>query len=407
MKFTLIEPDDFRTFAETSPYKSFMQTPEIAELRYKNGWTPYYFGVEEDQTLIAAAMLVAKPAFLGKSIFHCPGGPLLDYDKKKLLDFFLAHLKKFIKSHNGYAFHIDPYYEANRYDRNGEPLPGYKPHPKAKQNLLSLGFRELSTTTQPKYLFVMELQGRTPDQILADFKRNTRNHVKKAEKKGVKVRELKREELGILKQITESTSKRRHFDDRPLSYYEQMYDLFHARGEVKFMLAEISAEDAISKHSKDADSDSDNSRGRESATEIPGRDRLTRRENDNRELSALRNDNSADTIPLSAAMFMLYGDEVVYLFSGSDEKYMKEFNAQYAIQWHMIKYAAEHEYKIYNFYGIHGLPDKSDPDYGIYDFKKGFGADYGRIVELLGTFELPVNKPFYYLHQLLSKLKHH
>lgn len=106
-------------------------------------------------------------------------------------------------------------------------------------------------------------------------------------------------------------------------------------------------------------------------------------------------------------MFMLYGDEVVYLFSGSDEKYMKEFNAQYAIQWHMIKYAAEHEYKIYNFYGIHGLPDKSDPDYGIYDFKKGFGADYGRIVELLGTFELPVNKPFYYLHQLLSKLKHH
>ncbi|MBR2855708.1 peptidoglycan bridge formation glycyltransferase FemA/FemB family protein [Candidatus Saccharibacteria bacterium] len=380
MNFATIDGETFREFASKSKYKSFMQTPEIAKLREQSGWTVYYFAVTEESqpnaairevaksaartssgakpqsekdSIIAAAMLVAKPSFLGKSVFHCPGGPLLDYENKTLLHFFVKNLKSFIKSHNGYVLHIDPYYEINRYDRNGEPLSNYKSHQEATHYLESLGFSELKDASQPKYLFVMELDGRTPDQILSDFKRNTRNHVKKAEKKGVKVRELKREELGTLKRITESTSKRRNFTDRSLSYYEQMYDLFAPRHEVKFLVAE------------------------------------------------------ADGIPLSAAMFMLYGDEVVYLFSGSDEKYMKEYNAQYAIQWHMIKYAAEHGYKIYNFYGIHGLPDKSDPDYGIYDFKKGFGADYGRIVELIGTFELPANKPFFYLHQLLSKLKHH
>lgn len=170
---------------------------------------------------------------------------------------------------------------------------------------------------------------------------------------GVTVRELKREELSIFKQITESTSARRNFTDKPLSYYEQMYDLFHGRGEVQFLIAE------------------------------------------------------AKSIPMSAAMFMTYGDEVIYLFSGSDEQYMKEYNAQYLIQWHMIKYAVEHGFKRYNFYGIQGLPDKNSKDYGIYDFKKGFTSDQtGRVIELIGAHELPTNKTFYYLHQLLSKLKH-
>ena len=379
MQFITLDAETFRKFADGSPYKSFTQTPEIAQLREQNGWTAYYFGVEvgrpssegpktwasaperpeEDGSLtstgnlIAAAMLVAKPTFLGKSTYVCPGGPLLDLENTELTRFFFKHLKSYIKSHNGYILHIDPYYELIERDRSGEPVANGFNHQKALKNLKSLGFIP-TTSTQPKYLFTLNLTNRTPDQLFADLKRNTRNHVRKAEKMDVKIRELKREELNIFKQITESTSHRRHFEDRPLSYYEQMYDLFHPRSEVKFLLAEV------------------------------------------------------DNIPLSAAMFILYGNEVVYLFSGSDEHYMKDYNAQYLIQWHMIKYAAEHKFKTYNFYGIQGLPDKSHKDYGIYDFKKGFTTDAtGRVIELIGSYELGVNQPFYHLHHLLAKLKHH
>jgi lipid II:glycine glycyltransferase (peptidoglycan interpeptide bridge formation enzyme) len=200
-------------------------------------------------------------------------------------------------------------------------------------------------------MFAMDIASRTPDEVLADFKRNTRNHVRKAERAGVKIRELTREELPLFKQITESTSERRHFSDRPLSYYEQMYDLFHEKGQVKFLVAEV------------------------------------------------------DSRILSAAMFMLYGDEIVYLFSGSDEKYMKEYNAQYLIQWHIIKYAAEHGFKRYNFYGISGLPKNGDLD-GIYEFKKGFDTKHGKVLEYIGTFELPVDKALYHFHRMLSRIKH-
>ena len=351
MDFVTLSEEEFRQFANQHPEKSFMQTPEIAHLREQNGWVPYYFGVERDHKIVAATLVVAKPTFLGKSTFYAPGGPLVDYEDFGLLSFFTKNLKNYMKHHNGYVFHIDPYYELIERDRNGELVENGFDHQKAVANLKTLGFCSLPTSRQPKYLFVLDINDRTPDELLMSFKRNTRNHVRKAEKMGVKVRELEREELDKLKQITKATSERRHFTDRPLAYYQQMYDLFHDRDEVKFMVAEAKIGDKLT--------------------------------------------------PLSAAMFMTYGDEVIYLFSGSDEKYMREYNAQYAIQWHMIKYAAEHGYKKYNFYGIQGLPDPNAKDYGIYEFKKGFG---GHVVELLGSYELPLS-PLYYLHSLLSKLR--
>jgi len=354
MIFEPITPAEFTKFAAASPYKSFMQTPEIAEYRESNGWTPYFFAVKDAKgKILAATMLVAKPTFLGKSTFIAPGGPLLDIEDTKLTQFFFKHLGRYIKSHNGYVLHISPYYELTERDRDGQPLKNGFDHQKALKNLRSLGFQPLANPNQPQYHFAIDIDDRTPDQLLADFKRNTRGHIRKADKAGVTVRELKREELNILKQITESTAARRDFTDKPLSYYEQMYDLFHKKGEVKFMVAEANGK------------------------------------------------------PLSAAMFMLYGSEVVYLFSGSDERYMKEYNAQYAIQWHMIKYAAEHKFKRYNFYGISGLPKNGDLD-GIYEFKKGFASGpHGHVIELIGSFDLPINKPFCHLHSLLSKLKHH
>ena len=358
MNFELLEPEEFRKFANQSPYKSFYQTPEIAKLREQNGWTVYYFGVKSGDQLRAASLVVARPAFLGKSVFYAPGGPLIDYEDSELVSFFFRHLQKYAKSHNGYVVHIEPYYELIERDRHGHPVEGGFNHTQALKNLRSAGLIRLTHSDEPKYAFVMEINGRTPDQILMDFKRNTRNHVRKAERAGVQIRELKREELGIFKQITESTSARRNFQDKPLSYYEQMYDLFYHRGEIKFLVAEAEID--------------------------------------------------ASLVPLSVAMFMTYGDEVIYLFSGSDEKYMKEYNAQYLIQWHMIKYAAKNHFKRYNFYGIQGLPDKSSKDYGIYDFKKGFTSEEtGRVTELLGAHELPASHLFYHLHQLLSKIKHH
>lgn len=354
MTFEEITEAEFQDFANKNPYKSFMQTPEIAKYREENSWTVYYLAAKYSGEIKAASMLVAKPNFLGKSIFIAPGGPLLNLEDQPLLDFFIKSLKKYIKSHNGYALHISPYFEIAERDRHGDLVPGGFNHQDAIKNLKNLGFLELKDASQPKYMYALNLKGKTPEELMADFKSNTRGHIRKAEKMGVKIRELAKDELKIFKEITEKTSKRREFEDKPLSYYEEMYDLFVPRGEAMFLVAEVEVEGATS-----------------------------------------------TSIPLSAAMFMLYGDEVVYLFSGSDEQYMKDYNAQYELQWYMIKYAAEKKFKRYNFYGIHGLPDDSQKD-GVYEFKKGFG---GQVLEYAGTWELPIDLKFYSLKKFLKKFK--
>ena len=97
-------------------------------------------------------------------------------------------------------------------------------------------------------------------------------------------------------------------------------------------------------------------------------------------------EEKGSVIPLSAAMFMLYGDEIVYLFSGSYAEYMS-FCGQYRLQWEIIKYAADNGYKRYNFYGIQDVFNPKGKDYGVYEFKKGFG---GYVEELLGSFILNI-----------------
>ena len=419
MNFVTLEPEEFRKFADKCPYKSFYQTPEIAKLREQNGWVPYYFGVveagrpssedrklgrtalsvsEEDgasaspSKIVAAAMVVARPTFLGKSTYYCPGGPLLDYEDAALTSFFFKHLRHYAKTHNGYLLHIEPYYELIQRDRSGEVVAGGFNHTQALKNLKNAGLTPCVTSDEPKYAFVLDLNNRTPDTLFKQFKQNTRNLIHRAENKGVKVRELKREELGIFKQITESTSHRRNFQDKPLSYYQQMYDLFHKKGQVKFLVAEVEvgAEESKNIHSRHfATNEEQVSEGSPVTT---GR--------------AERVEDESFLTPLSAAMFMLYGDEVTYLFSGSDEKYMKEYNAQYLIQWHMISHAAKHKFKRYNFYGLQALPNKSKQGYGLYTFKKGFASDnQGHVTELLGAHEAPVNTTFYALYHLLHILK--
>lgn len=415
MKFIALTPAEFRKFADKYPDKSFLQTPEIAKLREKNGWTSYFFGVEEKGKTIAATVAFAKPTFLGKSTYYIPGGPLLDYENTKLVSFFMKSLKNYAKSHNGYILHIEPNYEVVERDQEGHPVKNGFNRGQAVKNLTDLGFKALPTSDNPKYLFALDLKGKDEKSLFTSFKQNTRNLISRTERQGVKVRELKREELNIFKQITESTSARRHFSDKSLDYYETMYDLFAPRNEVKFLVAEVETrsqpETTVSQQSAGTSSHFDSGHESESGTANFGEDSTDRCKNDDCGPRTLRNGDSGGTsiaTPLAVSMFMLYGDEVIYLFSGSDEKYMKEYNAQYAIQWHMIKYALSHGFKTYNFYGIQGLPDPKSPGYGIYKFKKGFTTpEDGRVIELLGAYELPLNLPFYCLHQLLHKLKHH
>ena len=74
---------------------------------------------------------------------------------------------------------------------------------------------------------------------------------------------------------------------------------------------------------------------------------------------------------------------------------------QYRLQWEIIKYAADHGYKRYNFYGIQDVFNPQGKDYGVYEFKKGFG---GYVEELLGSYIIDIDSKAK-IYNLLRKIK--
>ena len=74
-----------------------------------------------------------------------------------------------------------------------------------------------------------------------------------------------------------------------------------------------------------------------------------------------------------------------------------KYDAMSAIQWYAIKYAKNNGFDIYNFYGIDGNFKNNNSMHGVYEFKKGFN---GKVVELIGEFDLPINKAKYRFYTL-------
>ena len=407
MEFVELTEKEYRKFWENHPLKTFLSAPEISELRKKSNWDTYYVGVKDTKKIIAATMLLAHRRHLDKYEFYSPRGYLLDFNDKKLVDYFTNELKKYIKNKNGYIFRVDPYLIYKERDINGDIVEGGVDNSKVVDNLYKLGFKKVSTENmeQVGWMFSLDLEGKDEEQIMKEMKSSTRNKIRKIEKSGIEVNEIGYDELDRFQSIMEETSKRKGFSNRKLSYYQDMYNLFHDKDEVKFFITELDLKKYISNLEKDIKEREDKLNSLSDAKYNDGAKKnltneinsITKRIDD---AKSIIEDKGTDVITLSGSMFMLIQPEVIYLSSGNYEEFLK-FDSQYLIQWDLIKYGIEHGFKKHNFYGIPANINEHPKDYGIYEFKRGFN---GYVEELIGEFELPITW-HYNLFKLIHKMK--
>lgn len=389
MIFRELSKEEYEMFLKNCQLKTFFQDNKMDNYSKLNNVKSYYVGIENNGKIIAATRLTATKTLFGKYFFNAPRGLLVDYNDYNVLKFFVSKLKKYIKKRSGYVLKIDPYIEYKSRDINGNIIPGID-NTKIVNDLKKIGFihngftRGYDLSGQGRWYFVLNLKNKSIFDINKSMKPNHRNIIKKAGKYGIEVKEISYDELSTFKYITQNTSDRIGFTDKSLVYYQTMYDSF--KDSVKFLIAYLNVEkykqklreelsDNTSRYEKTIDKES--GKAKEILVTING---LKKRLD---ECAKYKN----NYIPVSCAMFMLYGNEVDYLFSGSIDEY-KNLYAQYLIQWYMINYAVSHNYEKYNFFGISGIFDKNDKEYGVYEFKKGFG---GNVVELIGDFYLPIS----------------
>ena len=407
MEFQEITQKEYKDFWNNHPLKTFLSAPEISELRKKTGWITYYVGVKKEKELIAATMLLAHKRHFGTYEFYSPRGYLLDFKNEELLDFFTKELKKYIKDKKGYVLRIDPYLIYKERDIDGNIVENGIDNSKVVEQLLSLNYKKVPVEEKEQvgWMFSLDLENKTEEQILKEMKPNTRNTIRKAEKIGITVNEISYDELDRFQSIMEETSKRKGFSNRKLSYYQEMYNLFHEKNEVKFFITELNLKEYIERLKKEKEEKEEKITSLSDAKYNDGAKKNLTKEIESiekriKDAEETRKEKQTDIITLSGSMFMLIQPEIIYLSSGNYEEFMK-FNSQYLIQWELIKYGLENGFKKHNFYGIPENINTHPKDYGIYEFKRGFN---GYVEELIGEYELPINWK-YNLIKLIRKIR--
>ena len=197
MKFEILSEDEYNNFFDNHEQKTFLNSPNIGKIRKLEGWSYEFVGVKDvDNKIIGATMLLSRKEFLGKKEFYVLRGFLLDYNNFKLLSFFTDNIKKYIKKNNGFILRIDPYIIKQEHDLNGNVMPNGKNNIMAIKNLLKLNFKE-HTPEQTKWMFELNTENKTIDELLKDMKANTRNCIKRTFKNGINIKELTYDELPL------------------------------------------------------------------------------------------------------------------------------------------------------------------------------------------------------------------
>lgn len=406
MEFTELNEKEFMEFVDSRPEKNFFQTIMMKKRLEMDGINVFLVGVKKDSAIIAASLIAETGhSFLGKKTYEAYKGFILDYHDKELLAFMTREVKKFLILKNALRLIIDPYIPNVSRDMDANIIDGID-NRDVKNQLYSLGYKD-HDGAQVKWCYCLDILGKSSEELFNDFRSSTRNNINKTNSKyKLEIKTLSKEELSEFKKVTSDTCDRRSFSDKTLKYYEEMFDCFG--DDVTFKICQLNCDTYIAhleeetkeftrKINELSDSASNKKKKEQMKKDI---------ETNNKRVDEAKKlkEERGNIIPLSAAMFMLYGDEIVYLFSGSYADLMS-FCGQYRLQWEIIKYAADNGYKRYNFYGIQDVFNPQGKDRGVYEFKKGFG---GYVEELLGSFELtisPVNKGYEFLRKIKSIVK--
>ena len=324
---------EYEEFLKNHPKGHFMQSPQWANV--KGNWN-YKVAVERNdsgQIVGSIAFLIRRLPYTKYNIMYAPRGPVCDIHDTELLNKLIDDAKDLGRQFNACVLIIDPDVESEE-----------KEYVKV---LTDAGFKGKDGKnfegTQPRFVFRLNVKGKTIEELMAAFHSKTRYNIRVAQKNGVEVKIVGKEEAKTFYEIMLETGMRDNFVTRPLSYFENMLDYLGENARLYMAYYEGKA--------------------------------------------------------IAGTLAAQYGNKVWYLYGASSNTY-RNVMPNYLLQLEMIRWAVDTNCDIYDFRGVSGDLSPENPLYGLYKFKKGFS---GELTEFIGEFEL-ITKPFVY--KSMQKARH-
>ena len=328
--------EKYTKFLEEHDRCNFQQSVEWGKV--KTNWKNEIIIIEDEKGNIISSIsvLIRKIPIFG-NLMYSSRGPICDIHNEKVMQELTNSLNELAKKYNAFVLKIEP--DIKSEDKEFRKIVskiGYKIKDDAKN---------FSEEIQPRYVFRLDIKDKTEEEIFANFQQKTRYNVRLATKKGVTIKEGKREDLADFHKIMQVTGRRDNFIIRPLEYFQKMYD-------------ELGDE-----HMKI--------------------------------LMAYHEDK-----PISGILDIIYGNKIWYLYGASSNEH-RNLMPNYLLQWEGIKYAISQKKDVYDFRGVSGVVDESHPQYGLYRFKKGFNAEF---TEFIGEIYIPFKPLVYKAYKISEKI---
>jgi lipid II:glycine glycyltransferase (peptidoglycan interpeptide bridge formation enzyme) len=213
------------------------------------------------------------------------------------------------------------------------------------------GFQASQQAIQPPRTLVVSLLGKEAD-LMERMKQKTRYNIRLALKKGVVVGLFN--DVELFYKLMQATGERDRFGVHNQAYFENVYDLFHPRGECEMLLAEFEGE------------------------------------------------------PLAALMVFARGRRAWYFYGASADVH-RERMPSYLLQWEAMRWARARGCSEYDLWGVPDSPEdvleanftaRSDGLWGVYRFKRGFGGELRRSA---GPWDRVFLPGIYRLYSMLVK----
>ena len=266
----------------------------------------------------ATALVLIKrfpPPF--KPFLYCPRGPVCDPTDHESLKDLLQGLEELAHRYHAYTCKLDP------------PIDETDSRAVYALRAAGLGFTPWQpddVTIQCRNNYVLDIDGRSEEELLGSFKSKCRYNIRLANRKGVTCKVYGKERLSDFCSLMEETKERDGFDMRTEGYFARMMD---SLGEhCRLYLCEYQGQ------------------------------------------------------ALSGAICVQYGGRTTYLYGASTSVH-REVMPNYLMQWEMIRWAVEGGCRIYDFGGVPHWYDPDHPNNGVYRFKTGFN---GRLEIYAGEF---------------------
>lgn len=395
MKLVELSKTEFNEFTNYLEICPFEQSIYWANFKSGENWHPYFLGLEDKNKLLGATLLLANEnKSIKKRFFYAPQGFLIDYKNYDLLEIFTKEIINFVKEKNGIYLKIDPEILTTEKDEDGRELQGGINNLFIKDYLLKLGFIETDNNTiNPKYTMKLDLTDKSLNDILNNMSKKARQIIKRNERLGYIVRELKQDELPIFIKTMDKISSKFNTIEYELPFYEDLASAF-TKEHLKIMIAELDLNTTLNNLKKE-----------EKVLQIEKEKRIGLYQNNQlteetfieKELGykeqiniinkrrkyylSLKEKTDNDKIFLGGYLFLIYGKEITALIGGMDDEYI-DLDVSYSIHFKMLKKAIEYGYRSYNFYEVKDVND------GGFFFKQNFGA---KLFEHIGEFDYPID----------------